>query len=300
MIERKGNTELCGSALVLAGGAMWGIIGPFIQIMSGLGASPLLISFFRMAFSFLILFIFVLIKYGINALKVNKIQLFSAALLGLLCHGIYNAFYSIAVKEAGVTISAVLLNIAPLFTAIFAVSLFHEKMTKLKVVALSVNVCGCILAATGGKIDFTTFSVIGVVCGLGAGFCYSLTAILGKIAGEEGNVFVFSTYSYFFAMLFLLVFGKPWNEIAIVNNKLLLTGFLYALFPTVIAYLLYYKGVQLMKESSKVPVIASIEMIVAGIFGVLLFRERINTFSMVGIACVFISIVLMNKEKRAL
>jgi DME family drug/metabolite transporter len=292
------DSEMKGSLLVLSGGVLWGVIGPFIQVMAKLGASPILISFLRMAFSFAILFVFIVAKFGIRAFRVDKKQLISAALLGLVCHGIYNVFYSIAVNETGVTVSAVLLNIAPFFTAVTAVLLFHEKMNTTKVGILMINVLGCMLAATGGRLAFHSRSMIGLLCGLGAGFCYSMTAILGKIAGERSNVFVLSTYSYLFATLFLLFYGKPWREPGILNPGILWVGFLYALIPTVIGYLLYYRGVQLIRESSKIPVIASSEMIVAGIIGILILHEHVNAVRLLGIGCVFFSILRMSKRKN--
>lgn len=298
MMRGKDDEELKGILLVLLSGILWGFIGPFIQIMSEIGASPILISFLRMSFSFVILFSFIVIKYGVKAFKVDKKQFISSALLGLICHGIYNFFYSIAVNESGVTISAVLLNIAPFFTAITAVIIFHEKMTRFKIVALVVNVLGCMLAATGGQLDFSSQSVIGLLCGLGAGLCYSMTAILGKIAGERGNVLVLSTYSYLFATLFLLVYGIPWKETEFLNPSILLTGFFYALIPTVIAYILYYKGIRLIRESSKVPVIASSEMVVAGVFGILIFKEKMTIVNLFGIGCVLISIIMINKKEK--
>lgn len=298
MIALKENHELQGSLYVMFGGILWGIIGPFIQIMTSFGASTILISFLRMAFSFGILFIFIIGKYGIKALKITTRQLISTALLGLVCHGIYNIFYSMAVNKTGVTISAVLLNIAPFFTAILSVLLFHEKMTIIKIAALAINVMGCVLAATGGKIDLKAFSIVGILFGIAAGFCYSMTPILSRIAGDKGNVFILSTYSYFFAMLFLALYGQPWKEPLITDAKILIIGFLYALIPTVLAYLLYYRGVQLIRESSKVPVIASVEMVVAGILGVAAFGERLNFISLFGIVLLLLSIVMMNTKQR--
>lgn len=297
----KQGRQVQGYILILIGGALWGTIGPFIRIMEQLGSNASLTSFLRMFFSFLLLFVFVAVKDGISAFKVSRKQLFFCALLGLVCHGIYNAFYSVAVNLVGVTISAVLLNIAPFFTALISRVFFREGMTRFKVIALCINVIGCILAATGGQIDVATFSFVGILCGFAAGFCYSLTAIFGKVAGESSNVFTMSVYSYFFAALFLALYARPWSEVAMTNGKVLVVGVLYAMLPTIIAYLLYYRGVQIVTESSKVPVLASVEMIVAGILGVLFFQERLHAINFIGIGCVLLSIVLMNakiKERK--
>ena len=66
-------------------------------------------------------------------------------MLGILCHGVYNICYSIAVTTIGVALSAVLLDIAPLFTLLFSVLFFQEKVTFLKGIAVIINIIGCIL-----------------------------------------------------------------------------------------------------------------------------------------------------------
>lgn len=297
-MNQQKNRNFIGGILIFIGGALWGMIGPCIQIMEQLGSDSILTSFLRVAFAFVIMLVLTIARYGIRSLKIDRNALLACALLGLICHGIYNIFYSLAVNLAGITISAVLLNIAPLFTALFSWMLFHEHITSGKLLALVINIFGCVLAATGGNFSVASFSLIGIVCGIIAGLCYGLTAIFGKIAGEQSNAFVMSTYSYLFAAIFLFFFSKPWQSAAITNLPLLGVGFFYALVPTAVAYLLYYQGVQQMQETSRVPVLASIEMVMAGIFGVMLFHEQLHGMNLLGMALVLLSIVLMSGKTK--
>jgi drug/metabolite transporter, DME family len=297
-MNQQKNRNFIGGILIFIGGALWGMIGPCIQIMEQLGSDSILTSFLRVAFAFVIMLVLTVARYGIRSLKIDRNALLACALLGLICHGIYNIFYSLAVNLAGITISAVLLNIAPLFTALFSWMLFHEHITSGKLLALVINIFGCVLAATGGNFSVASFSLIGIVCGIIAGLCYGLTAIFGKIAGEQSNAFVMSTYSYLFAAIFLFFFSKPWQSTAITNVPLLGVGFFYALVPTAVAYLLYYQGVQNMQETSRVPVLASIEMVMAGIFGVMLFHEQLHGMNLLGMVLVLLSIVLMSGKAK--
>ncbi|OCN00856.1 hypothetical protein A7X67_08960 [Clostridium sp. W14A] len=284
--ERKGYLQ------IFLAGALWSTIGPFIMTMSRYGSTLVFTSFLRMAIASVILFAVTVAKFGLSALRISKKELFLCALLGLICQGIYNVFYSLAVTLTGVAISAVLLNLAPVFTAIMAGVIFSEKITWLKTLALFVNVFGCVLAATGGSLDARCNSWIGILYGVGAGFCYSLTAIIGRFAGEKSNVFVVSTYSYIFASLFLAVFMHPWKMSVCFNGKLLAVGLLFALIPTAIAYLFYYSGVQKITETSKVPVIASVETILAAMLGIVFYNERMGLANLAGIFLVIGSIIL--------
>ncbi len=292
-MKQKNTTFERGTVLIFAAGCLWGSIGLFIRLMSDAGAPAATIGFLRMVFAFVILLVVTVIRSGISAFRVSRRILFFSAMLGLVCHGVYNVFYSWAVVRIGVTVSAVLLNVAPVFTAILSAGFFHERITSRKCIALIVNVIGCVLAATGGQFKAAVLSVSGILFGIAAGLCYALTAIFGRLAGERGDPFVVSTYSYLFAALFLAAFMKPWATPIMITPSIVWLGFLYALIPTAIGYLFYYQGVQQIQESSKVPVIASMETVTAAILGVLVLGEKLSVVHYLGIAVVMGSIVLM-------
>ena len=286
-----------GEILIFIAGCLWGSIGLFIRLMSEAGAPAASISFLRMFFAFWILLVMTLLRSGISAFRISRKAIFFSVALGLVCHGIYNVFYSWAVTRIGVTISAVLLNVAPVFTAAIAAVFCHESMTIRKCIALMVNVIGCVLAATGGHFADAALSVTGIFCGVLAGLCYALTAIFGRLAGEDSDPFVISTYSYFFAALFLAVFQGMQSWQNLFTTSIIWLGFLYALLPTAIGYLFYYQGVRCLTETSKVPVIASMETVTAALLGVLVLGEQLSIVHYLGIMIVMVSIVMMQQGK---
>ena len=281
-----------GAALIFLTGCLWGSIGLFIRLMSDAGASAAMISFLRVAFAFVILAVITVARSGISVFRVSGRTLLFSAALGLVCQGIHNVVYSWAVNLTGMTVSAVLMNIAPVFTAIISALCFHEKITRRKCLALVANVIGCVLAATGGQLGGALLPLTGILCGVAAGLCYALSAIFGRLAGENSDPFVVSTYSYLFAAVFLGIFLKPWAQPIHITPVILGLGFLYALIPTAIAYLLYYRGLQQIRESSRVPVLASMETVVAAVIGVLVLGEELSLVHYLGIAVVMASIVI--------
>ena len=284
-------------ALVFAAGCLWGIIGIFVNQLTACGASPAFLSFLRVSLACLMLAAVTILKHGVRALRIPWRTLGICALLGLVCQGFFNLFYSMAILRAGVMVSAVLLYLAPLFTAIASRILFSEQIGTRKRLALLVNIIGCALVATGGRFSLAGASVAGLLFGVGAGFCYSMNAVIGKIAGERTNVFVINTYSYLFAALFLLLFTHPLQNAPALTPRLLTWGFLYALIPTAVAYLIYFTGVQRIAESSRVPVVASVETVVAAIVGVAVYGETMGVAHLLGILLVLSSIALMRAVK---
>lgn len=103
-----------------------------------------------------------------------------------------------------------------------------------------------------------------------------------------------SVYSYGAAALFLLLWMGIRGESLAVSAPVLGWSVLFALLPTVIAYLLYYRGIQKIRDSSRVPVLASVECVVAVGIGVLALHETLGAVKLLGIARVLGSVLLMN------
>lgn len=287
------SSERCGIIDILIGGTLWGSIGVFVLFMNQMGSTSLLTCFLRMAFAFLILLVMTIYQFGWQAFRIDKKSFLSCMLLGLICQGIYNIFYNEAILDLGMTLSAVLLNLAPLCGMIASRILFQETFTLQKLLAMAVCIAGCILTVTGGHMDIQALPLTGILFGIGSGLTYGLTSVFGRMAGFRCNAWVMSTYSYLFAALFLLFFTYPLPQ-ETYQADLLGMGFLYALIPTALGYLFYYQGVQKITENSKVPVIASIETVVSALFGIFLFHETLGPIHILGILLVIGSIVLMN------
>ena len=289
-----GKNEHAGVVPILAAGVLWGTIGLFVKQLDACGSTPELTSLLRVFFAFVIMTVISVSCLGWRALLMGRKTLFTCVLLGFVCHGIYNIFYSFAVTLAGVAVSAVLLNVAPIVTMLCAVFLYGEGINAQKIIAIILDVIGCVITATNGSLSLQDMSIAGILCGIAAGVCYAMTAILGRFAADQSDPMVMSTYSYLFATIFLTVWMRPWTATFSLNGGIIFWSLLFALIPTAIAYLLYYRGLQNLRETSKVPVIASVETVVAAMIGALLYQERLSAIGLTGVLLVLVSIVVMN------
>ncbi len=280
---------------IFIAGCLWGTVSIFVKNMDAAGSSTGYTSFLRVFFGFLILAIITLIKEGPKAFRINKQTLIACILLGIFTQGFFNISYNTAIGYIGASLGAVLLYTAPLFTSVMSFFLFKEKITHTKALALLINIIGCAFTVTGGQFNAITFSVIGVCWGVAAGFFYSLGAILGKYTTGQASSLVVTTYNFLFASIFLGISLRPWSSVGTpLEPKLLLLGIAYAIIPTALAYAIYFTGVQRVKETSKIPIAASIETVSATIVGILVFHEAIGFGNLIGIALVLASIVIMN------
>ena len=121
--------------------------------------------------------------------------------------------------------------------------------------------------------------------------------MFGRLAGERADSITVSVYSYFFAFIFLVIFMKPDVNFAFSDARIMGLGFLYGLIPTALAYLVYYNALKVIHDTSKVPVIASVEPVTAVLIGTMIYNESIGAANLIGVAVVLISIIIMAKEK---
>ena len=272
---------------ILIAGCLWGTMSIFVKALQACGSNAFYTSFLRMFFSLIILLAVTLVKEGIHAFRVDRKTIAACVLLGVFTQAVFNIAYSMAVSRIGAVISAVLLYSAPVFTSIFSRMIFKEKLNGRKCAALLVNIAGCILTATGGHFGEMSLETMGVLIGVSAGFFYSLSAVFGRMTTGGASPLVVTAYNFFFATAALGISVRPWNTVsAPFSGNMMLGGILYALVSTAFAYVLYFTGVQHIKETSKIPVIASVETVSATVIGIFLFHEKLGAGSLAGIVLV--------------
>lgn len=289
------SRENRGYLFIFLSGILWGLSGIFVKYLTGAGASALLISCWRIVPAFFFLAGITIARYGIQVLLIDRKTMFFCALTGLVSQALFNICYNTAISIIGMSVSAVLLYIAPVVTAVTAAVVFSEKITKRKATALLINIAGCVLTVTGGGLGAGDILLSGILFGLGAGFCYGMVAILGRVTAAKVNPFAAITWTFFFGAVFILLFVRPWNEpVFPTGGSFITVALLFALIPTTFAYIFYYSGISVITESSKVPVIASIEPVVAALIGVMIYHESMGIVNVLGIILVLASIFLMN------
>ena len=298
MDPKKSATR--GYIEVFLAGALWGCIGPFMQGMTNLGAGSGLISLMRQGFGTLMMIPVVLVACrGVKALKVDRKSLFVLMLMGLFSEAVFNLCYSSAVARVGVAAAAVLLYTAPIFVMILSRILYAEAITSRKVLAIVLNLAGCMLTVTNGEFSGENLVFSGIVFGVLAGFFYATITIFGKYVSGSVNPYVTCFYNFLFGTSFLVLFTRPWTmDFSMFDAKFCLLGAGIGLFGTVLPYIFYMTGLTRPVEASKVPVVASVETVVAAILGVILFQEAVGPAKILGILLVFASVVVINREPK--
>lgn len=286
-----------GRLLIIGSSILWGTALLYSQYILDNGMQSTDLVSLKMLFGFITMFLYILFKDK-SLFRIDKRGLAYAAVIGLICHALYNLFMFKAVEYTSISTTVTLLYTSPIFVTILSRIIFKEKITSKKTIALVFAVIGSWLTVTGGSLKSLNFNPIGVFYGLGAGLFYGTMTIINKFIVDDYEEVTLLTYTFAFAFLFSLVFSNPLAIFAIEFNPLVyIFIIMLGVFSTAISYLIYLKGLSFGVESSKASIIATLEVPVSIIGSFLIFNQKLSFWEVIGVLLVLSSIFIIN-EKR--
>lgn len=286
--------------LPIIAGISWGSGGVFIRLLNNYGLDSLTIFASRVVLATIILFVGLLI-FNREALKVNIKDIWIFIGSGIFGALLLNLCYNEAAFTLTLSLTVVLLSLAPIFAIIFSAILFDEKITKLKVLCIILAIIGCILVS--GVLENGTgfgLSPKGIIFGLFSAVFWALYGIFSKIATQKGYS-TFTTIFYSFLIISIAVLlPSNWSMFGnfIINSPLNngIFALLHSLFTSVIPYLLFTLSLKYMENGKASILCSGAEPLSASIFGLIFFSEYLSALNVVGILITIFAISLLSKN----
>ncbi len=288
-----------GPLLILLAGCFWGSMGLFVRTLQGYGFGPMHITSVRLVLAGLFFALLLLLKdpRGFR-LRVRDIPLFLG--LGLASILFFTLCYFSAIALLPLSTAAILLYTSPIWVTLLSALVFKERLTGRKLLALALAFGGCVLVSglSGGGI-----STLGLLLGLGSGLGYGLYSILGAIALRRYSPLTVTTYTFLIAGLGSCFVCPPRETLALFqaapgsHGLLALLLAATALITAVIPFLSYTKGLQSV-PAGKAAILATVEPLVAALFGALVFHEALTPLSCLGILLILAAVVLLNRPGK--
>lgn len=278
---------------ILIAASLWGTAGVFIRNLEGT-FSQIHMVFGRTVFSSLVFLIIILLKNKkLLKVKLKDLPWFFAC--GTFSIIMFNFCYYKTMQYTTLSVAAVLLYTAPFFVVFMSALFFKEKLTFKKILCCILAFVGCCMIS--GLFDSaqainSKAIVFGVLTGLG----YALYTIFGEILIKKGyNTLTINFYVFLSAAVCcLFITDVPeFITVSLDAPKGLLILFLMAVINTVLPYLFYTSALARI-ETSKAPIIAIAEPVVATLIGTFIFGEEISLISISGIAVVLGAVVILN------
>ena len=283
------------AALSIAGaGTLWGLIGLFVNLLATKGFAPLQITTLRVTIA-LLLTALIIWRTDIRQFFIRPKDwwmFFGNGVIGLV---FFNWCYFNAIAGGSLAIAALLLYTAPVFVMLMSVILFHEKLTKEKIVALILTFvgCGCITGAFAGNLSVSRETFL---YGLASGFGYALYSIFGKPATRKYSALTVSLWCFLFASAFTLPLSGLAAKAALFSDGMVWGGILgIGLISCVFPNILYMRGLQQL-EAGHAAILATIEPVVAAIVSYLFLGEAFTWQKVLGIVLILSAVPILNRN----
>lgn len=279
---------------VLTAGTLWGLIGIFVNILASKGFEPLQITTLRVTTALLLTAIIIwrTDQRQFSIRPKDWWMFFGNGVIGLV---FFNWCYFNAIAGGSLAIAALLLYTAPVFVMLMSVVLFHEQLTKEKVLALVITFlgCGCITGAFSGNLSVSRETL---VYGLASGFGYALYSIFGKPATQKYSALTVSLWCFIFATFFTLPLSGLSTKTGLFGDAMVWGGILgIGLVSCVFPNVLYMRSLQQL-EAGHAAILATIEPVVAAVVSFLFLEETFTLQKLIGIVLILAAVPILNRN----
>jgi drug/metabolite transporter (DMT)-like permease len=272
---------------------LWGFIGPFGKVAYSQGMGSLEVAFWRAVFAWCCFSGEILITK--KNIRIDRKEVFPLAMFSALCVALLYGAYQVAVDKGGAALASVLLYTAPAWVIVLSRIILHEKITKEKLIALSLTLGGIVCIAFGSSTGLSsqTYSIagVGIIAGLLSGFCYSLYYILGKFFSEKYSAAVLFFYTLLPGAFLLL----PWFSFTEKTGVAWLSLILLSVFSTYGAYHFYYAGLRYI-EAGRASLIATLEPVIASLAAWYWWGESFTPVGYAGTALIIGAVLFIVKR----
>lgn len=293
------NSAFKGYLLILIAGILWGTGGYWVIQLNSFGVGPAMTAFTAHVMALIPIGTTILIKHGTAGFKISKRGLIYAVILGVFAKALFKVAYDATTIDLGQSTASVILYTSPIFVTAMSLLLLKSKVHWNTYLALALNLIGVVLVVTGGKFREFNASTLGITLGVLAAFMYALNTVIGSMAGDTDNPLTTSFYMMLTSSMILFIVARPWtakNLALLSNDKFMFWAIINSVLTAGFPNMLYMSGLSHDVEAPKAGILTSVEVIVATLMGVILLKENMNVWSILGFIIMLGSIVLLNSK----
>ena len=291
-----------GYLYIAAAAFSWGIAaslgraaftGRLLPAGQALQIDPLILSQSRTTFSFLVLFLVLVVRRGWKKLKVPSADFGRIVLLGVLGVAASNYFYYLAIQKTNVATAIILQYTAPILVLLYMVARGRQKATSRRVSAVALAVVGSALAIGVVGAGGFRLNPVGVLAAMLAAVSFSFYNIAGHNILARYDRWIVLLYTTFSAGAFWLVVNPPW-KLAAAHYSAQAWGFLlvFAVVSVLAPFSLYFAGLQHL-EPTRAIVVSCLEPVFSIIIAAIALGEGMRPVQVLGMVVVLAAIVLV-------
>ena len=218
-------------------------------------------------------------------------------LLGLFGVTLNQFFFIVGLSRTSVAHAAILIGLTPIQVLIIARLRGQELITARKAVGMAIALAGVAVLKAFEPADGAGATWLGDFFIILTGLCFALFTVFGKEVTERYSTITMNTYAYVggaVALLPLTLWEAARQPLATVSAGAWLAAIYMALFPSVIAYLIYYHALAHM-AASRVSAFSYLQPVFASIMGVAILGESLGAPVIAGGAVILAGVYLAER-----
>jgi drug/metabolite transporter (DMT)-like permease len=216
------------------------------------------------------------------------------SLLGIAC---FNTMLYIAAQTSTATNIALIQSATPATIVILGALLFGDRVSGSGILGVAVSLLGVGVIVLQGKLESLSQLRVGVgdLWMLAAVACYSLySVLLRKRPAAHPVSFLTATFIVGALMLLpLYLWDRGRHEIPTLSGGLLAGTIYVAVFPSILAYLFWNRGVEVI-GSNRAGLFICLVPVFAAVLAMVFLGEQLHVYHLVGLALILGGFVLFN------
>ncbi|PIR20397.1 MAG: hypothetical protein COV45_06380 [Deltaproteobacteria bacterium CG11_big_fil_rev_8_21_14_0_20_47_16] len=281
---------------VILAALCWGLHGALAKFLFSDDLTPATLVQFRLVIATVLFFLGILLfKRRLFVIQLRDLPYFMVC--GVVGISINFFLYYYAIRAVSVAMGIFLQYLAPSVIAIYWMCR-GKKPTGAVISAIIVSLLGCFLVVKAYDVNFIDLNILGIAAGVAAAVAWASQSLIAEELTQRYNPLTVILYSFLCATLFWNIIYSPRHMLSVQLTMKNCAGILYvAIFGTIVPYMLFYKGIQMMR-ATRASVIATIEPVAAAVFAYFLLGESLQVPQILGGCLVVGSIMLLQMRSK--
>jgi len=284
-----------GYALAATGAAMWALNGTMARELLDDGVDAARLAQLRSAGSWLILALALVVARR-DLISVERSELPSLALLGIVGLAGVHATYFLAIDRLQIGVAVTIQYLAPLLLLLWLRLVHSRRLAPSLWGAVALSVVGCFLVVRA--YDASSLDAVGVAAAFGAALTFATYMIGSERAGHRHEAVTTLFWTFGFASIFWALvtpwWSFPFGDIDSARNALLAAGVI--LIGTLLPFICMVAALRHI-PAPRAAIVATLEPVLAAVFAWVLLGEELAAVQLVGGAAVLGAVVWVQSRR---
>lgn len=234
-----------------------------------------------------------------NRVKLEKKDILTVAVCGLTGIMLYAVLQNIAMQWTSASSATLIIASYPIITLLMESLIYKTKLSLMKIVAILIAICGVVILSYVKTESRISGELLGILLLMAAGVFWAVYNFMMKRVVNQYPPITLLFYITLFGTIFLLPLSlferTAWQTPTLLSFSMML---FLGVFCSVIAYLLYNRGLKTMAPST-ITSMLNLMPIIGVFFSWILLGEQVTLRKIVGGAIVILGVMLSVRKSKS-